>query len=695
MNTSTPATPDTTGWWNSPFRIFQTNLREIDAALDERNVVRQIRELGANAWLLNTAGIVSFYPSQLPFQHPSPWLRERPSGDLIGDAVREAHANDVRVTSRADFSKVHQDVYEAHPDWCFVSASGTHQIYNGLYSTCPSGPYYQEKSFEILGEVLDRYPVDGFFFNWFNFSQRDYSGTYHGICQCVHCRRRFAERYGMPLPTTEDWGDPAYLRWREYTRETLEDLAGRIRAFIKGRNPNVCLILRQNPDVIMHEVNNAVDRPLPLWVYWAGEVGRESRTAHPDKPVVINAVMFLDIPYRFSAEQPGLVGLHLAQTIAQGVNPYAYVVGTPDQPDRKNFAIVRDMLRFHRDHAADYAGLRSAAKVAIISSLRSEERYGRAEGVARVQKARRGAFRALLESHIPFDILPDDQLVAAARDGRLDRYDALVLPNVAALDDEQLAVLDVYVHRGGGLVATYDSAGFDGDGKARDEVGLRSLGATRVLARREGPGAMRSAYLRLTPREDLPGFEDTDLVALDRAFLYVEPRDGALTSLTLIPPSRYGPPEKTYWEIETDQPGRLAYGYGQGKTEYFPWPIDALFYDLSLPEHRALLAHAVERVSKGGRQVVTNAPPQVEIVVGEQPATGRTIVHLINYSGHQERSFHDPLEIRDIRIELPQSSGHTRASSAQLGATLPVQSTDGRLSFTLPRLGLFDMVVLG
>jgi hypothetical protein len=172
-----------------------------------------------------------------------------------------------------------------------------------------------------------------------------------------------AERYGLDLPTEEDWGNPAYLKWLEYTRETLAGLAGRIRAFIKEHNPDVALILRHNPDVIMHEVNNAVDRPLPLWKYWAGEVGRESRTAHPDKPVTINSVMFLDLPYRFSAEQPGLVGLHLAQTIAVGANPYAYVVGTTEnQPDRKGFGIVGEMLRFHRG----VARLALATKAPVI-----------------------------------------------------------------------------------------------------------------------------------------------------------------------------------------------------------------------------------------------------------------------------------------------------------------------------------------
>lgn len=35
--------------------------------------------------------------------------------------------------------------------------------------------------------------MSGFYFNMFNFQMRDYYGMHHGICQCVHCRRRFAD----------------------------------------------------------------------------------------------------------------------------------------------------------------------------------------------------------------------------------------------------------------------------------------------------------------------------------------------------------------------------------------------------------------------------------------------------------------------------------------------------------------------
>jgi hypothetical protein len=698
-------------WWESPFRIFQTNIRETDAGLDVEAVADDVVGFGANAWLLNAAGIVSFYPSRLDYQHPSPWLRERATGDLIGDAVEAAHRRDVRLIARCDFSKLHQDVYERYPDWFYVSPAGKPQIYNGLYTCCPNAPYYQEKSFEILGEVLDRYRVDGFFFNQFNHPLRDYSHVYHGICQCVHCRSRFAEATGMALPTSEDWGSPAYLRWRKWSRGVLHDLAGRVRAFIKERNPDVALILRFDPDVVFNEVNNAVDRPLPLWRHWAGEFGRQARTAQPDRPAVQNSVMFLDIPYRFTAEQPGLIGLHLSQTIAQGVNPWAYVIGTTrNQPDRKNFAIVRRMLSFHRDNQAVYDGLRSAARVAIVSSTRSEERigavHGGEDGAAQVLNARRGVYRALVEGQVPFDILPDDLLVAAAKDGRLARYDALVLPNVAVLDDAQAAALDGYVEAGGGLVATYETGRYNPDGSARSELALRSLGATRILSRRAGPSTidvadtagihrpMRSSYLRVTRREDLPGFDQTDFVMLDRAFLTVQPREGVVPSMTMVPQSRSGPPEKIYWDYETDHPGLLHHAHGRGRTAYFPWPVDALFYDHSLPEHRALLVQAVATVAGGRRQVIAEAPPQVEVVVGRRPE-GSQVVHLINHSGHQDRSYHDPLPIFDVGLSIDVGdAAPAQARSLVAGEKLPLERDGERVSIRLPRLDLFEAIVL-
>jgi hypothetical protein len=685
-------------WWRHPFRIFQTNIREVDSGMDVERNVRDILDFGGNVWLLNAGGIVSHYPSKLPHQHPSPWLEDRPSGDLLGDAIEAAHRNGIRVMARCDFSKLHGDQFEEHPDWFYLSPKGQRQIYNGLYSACPSGPYYQEKSLEVIDEILDGYAVDAFFFNMFGMALRDYSGNYHGICQCVNCQRRFATfSGGMQLPKEETYADPAYPVWRRYTRELLDGIAGRVRQLIKSRRPDVCLLLNSNPDVTFHEINNAVERPLPLWRYHAGEVAKTSRNTYPNRPVAINCVMFWDIPYRFSAEQPGMVQLSLAQVVANGANPYAYVLGhTANQLDRKNFPAVRHMMQFHKANARWYDGAQSAAEVLLVSPTQAQEAYGD-DGNAKVQAAFRGAYRALVESHIPFDVLPDTRLDEAEADGRLARYKALVLPNAAALSDEQVALLDRYVEQGGGLVATFETATRDADGNLRPEnaIALQSLGAARVLAKRDGFKELRGSYLRVTRREDLPDLPETDVVPVDRAFLYVERRPGAEPSFTLVGPSRYGPPEKCWWDqgMETSHPGLIWFSHGKGRTAYFPWPVDTLFYGHSLMENRSLLANAIRAVA-GGAQVETDLPPQVEVTVQHQPSSGARLVHLVNGSGHQDRSYFEPATYFERKLAVRTGEPVSRITSATLGQDLRFEQADGWVRFTLPKLDLVDLVVL-
>ena len=48
----------------------------------------------------------------------------------------------------------------------------------------------------ILTEALDRYEVDGLFFNMFGNPAADYSGNPMGPCQCDACQVRYRARYG-------------------------------------------------------------------------------------------------------------------------------------------------------------------------------------------------------------------------------------------------------------------------------------------------------------------------------------------------------------------------------------------------------------------------------------------------------------------------------------------------------------------
>jgi hypothetical protein len=69
------AEPD---WWLTPRRMIQTNLREIDAAMDVEAYVTSLKAAGANVVLFNVGGIVANYPTDLPYHHRNPFMK----GDL-------------------------------------------------------------------------------------------------------------------------------------------------------------------------------------------------------------------------------------------------------------------------------------------------------------------------------------------------------------------------------------------------------------------------------------------------------------------------------------------------------------------------------------------------------------------------------------------------------------------------------------
>lgn len=388
-------------WWQDPFRMFQTNLREIDAGLDVEAVLDYLDEFGANAWLLSVGGILSNYPTDLDFQTRNPYLSERPSGDLVGDAVEAAARRGIRVLGRMDFSKIDHRRAEEHPDWCFVGPTGERQVYNGLTSVCPSGEYYQARLFDVLDEVLDRYPLDGFFCNWMSFNEVDYSRVYHGVCHCVGCR----QRYDGTLPDEPD------ADWRAFTKAVLDDLTARIREHLAGRAP---LVLGDRADIVFHEANNAVGRR--LWHHRTSESVSAAKTYRPHVPVLTNSVGFVDMPYRLASEDPRHFAQYLLQAIARGANPSTYVMGTPASTPYACLEIAGTLTRFHRDHADVYRDLVPAAQTLLV----------RGESRAEFE----GLYLALLQRHVPFDVLPVDRLDAVD----LTRYQVVVLPDLGPVE---------------------------------------------------------------------------------------------------------------------------------------------------------------------------------------------------------------------------------------------------------------------
>ncbi|GAB2468174.1 family 10 glycosylhydrolase [Promicromonospora xylanilytica] len=652
------------GWWDEPFQVFQTNLREIDAGLDVERTLDAVQEHGANVWLLNVGGILSHYPTRLGFQTPNPHLAGRPGGDLVGDALAAARRRGVRLLARMDFSKVAPAIADAHPQWLFVSPSGERQEFEGLVSVCPSAEYYQRRIFDVLDEVLDRYEVDGFFFNWFGFNETDYAGRVHGVCHCAACQEGFRAHTGLNrLPDRA--GDDGYREWRGYTAATIETLTARVRAHIAARRPDAGLILGTAADVLFHEANNAVGRP--LWPYGTGEAVSALRSARPGKPVMVNAVAFWDMPYRLADEQPEMLGQYLAQAVSRGANPSTYIMGPTDGIAYAGLSAAAAVTRFHRDHRREYTGLVPAAEVGLVrpDPLDDDGRFG--TGTAE----HRGLLTGLVERHVPFDVVPVGALETALdadRPGGPLRV--LVLPDVPTLTTGAVAALDRFVRAGGALVATGRS-GIRPDGSVVDWFpGLRVTG---VDTDRE---AMKSSYVQL---EGGPDVEGSLLVPRHGRHHRLAWRSDAAARHVLVERAPYGPPEKAYGHVPGSEPVCGLRPHGAGTVVQLPWTVGTAYHDTRLTRLRDVAVDlVVERLlhRPGGRLPVTLAgPEQLELVVGRSSAG--LVVHLLNHSGQRGNGYGPVVPVHHVVLRAAGLAGH--GARALAGAADVVDDGDDLL----------------
>ena len=203
-----------------------------------------------------------------------------PGRDLFGEVLKEAHARKIRVIGRFDLSKTEKPVYDAHPEWFFVRTNGQPHVFNGLYSACINGAYYREHGIKILTEALERYAVDGLFFNMFGNPSTDYGGNPMGPCQCDQCKARFEKRFGRTLPTTLN--DPDY---RAFMRDSSSEVAGMFAELIHRLRPGAGFFtyIDEQTDGIMSESNTAVGRALPLWPYSASDNVNRALNSEPDE----------------------------------------------------------------------------------------------------------------------------------------------------------------------------------------------------------------------------------------------------------------------------------------------------------------------------------------------------------------------------------------------------------------------------
>jgi hypothetical protein len=626
------------GWWmTEPIRWVQVNLRQTDAGLDAAGLVRHLVEMRANTLLFGMGGIVAYYPTETPFHYASPALP--PGRDMFGDVLREAHARRIRVVGRYDLSKTQKAVYDAHPEWFFRQANGQPVVYNGLYSTCINGGYYRDQAMKILAEGLEKYDVDGLFFNMFGNQSSDYSGRPVGLCHCDACRTKFRTQFHREIPDAPD------AEYRQFMAAATREVAAAIGALIHSKRPRAGYFnyLQETTDGIMSESNTGVARPLPLWPYSASENVNRARNSQPGKMAVNLNMQFVDYWWRFATVPGGEIALRCWQNLAHGGALTLAINGTFAQQDRQALEAAKPIFRWVADHEEYYVGQSSAARVLLLGGA---------------QDAFRGLFRFMSEEHVPFAVSDNMDWI-----GRRE-FDLVVVA------DRAPAALRPYIESGGKvLIVSATPPAFQ-------------------VAPVVGTQAEVRGYIRVRDHAQFPSLRDADVVMLNGPFTEVKSEGSA--ALTLIPPSMIGPPELIHVDMrDTGVPGIVFREIGKGMVAWIPWNLGGLYYRHSLPAHAGLLRDVLARLIPQ-RQLETDAHPLVEMSLMRQG--GRTLLHLINLSGHSQTAYFAPIPMGPIRVRV---AGEFRSARAvRSGVELPVRVDGGHTEWSLPRLADYELVVL-
>lgn len=714
-----PTSGDARPWYRRVTRWGQTNLNELDPErYNDAAWRRRWRESRTQGVIVNAGGIVSFYPSAFPEQYRASRLG---SGDLYGDIVASARQEGITVLARMDSNRVHEGLFQQHPDWFCRDVDGEPFRLSGLYVACLNGGYYSDYLPEVFREVVDRSAPDGFADNGWAGHGRD------RICYCENCREWFSGVSGRDLPPRPDWDDDAYVDWLEasfarrleqWDRNTARttELGGEDCIWVGmingeaggqiGQLHDVVGIARRTPIILLdHQSragssgfhgNTTAGQALHQIAGW--DILIPESTAHYDgrHPV-----------FRFSAKPAAEVRLWSVAGFAGGVQHWWHQLGSETE-DRRRYAVGGDLPLWHAEHEEALVARRPLHRVGIGWSRRNHLYSGRDDAATRVVSPRRGMERALMQHRIPaiplcMETLPDQDF-----DG-----DVIVLPDVAVVTEEEALALERFVAGGGGIVATGRAGTLDGRGRRHATPILdRLLGIERLDGHEgdETPGTSswddwtRHTYLRLhRDRADsdlFDGLDGTDLVAFGGRMEKVRSLTGAPSALGFVPGVPRFPVELSWIEpgFEDGTAGDplvlTEAQAGRGRVAYLAADLDRSYERDGTPDHGRILASLTAWAAASPAIVGLEGPG---IVALDPYRTGDSIVvHLVNHSspGDWRAPVTELLPIGPHTLTLATGDGRFSVRTLVGGTEEELEAEDGVVTVVVPRIDDHEVVVV-
>ena len=248
-----------------------------------------------------------------------------------------------------------------------------------------------------------------------------------------------------------------------------------------------------------------------------------------------------------------------------------------------------------------------------------------------------GAFRALMEAHLPVRLLTDMDL----EDAQLAGIRVLVLPNTTVLSERSAEVVRRFVNAGGGLIASHETSLFGADFERHKDFALSSLFQARYIG--PVPVTQRTEALQLSMEKGSPIVDDAFIRSRSNTSWRnphgPPPERGPLAliaSASEVAALAGGAVQATFQIADPKRgdkqhPAVITSIHGKGRVVYFAAGVDKAMFFYPDGAFRQMLVNACRWAANGAAPPVEVAGPLILLTTyRRQQKEGRTIVHLLN-----------------------------------------------------------------
>jgi hypothetical protein len=672
-----------TPWYQTMRRCGQINFNERDPqVLNIAEWLDYWTSLKLDALLLNAGGIMAFYPTAIPYHHKSAFLGAR---DLFGDFTKAAKQRGIRVVARLDCNYAYEDAYQAHPEWFERRGNGDAVHHNEspwLYKTCMFSPYFTEQMPAIIREINSLYDADAFFTNGWPSTGRP------PACFCEHCRsfgdpkspRYYQAHLDRVLEIWKLWDSTA--KQKKWDSVYVGNLGGGIRA-VTDLKSIAAVAGWFNADHQGRTGNT------PIWD--CAQQGRVAQSVMKGRTItnVTGSYANSSPLWRHTAKSPQEATMWMAQTTASGMVPwYHWLGGAPE--DLRWREAGRKFFQWIAANEKYFVNRGSIANLGVVFSERTNGFY-KPPGAADTTDFLQGLYYALLEGRFLFDFVHEDDLVPET----LQKYSALLLPNVAALSDQQCRQLRDYVQSGGSLLATFETSRYDEWGVRREKLGLGDVFGIETVGDIQGPNG-NSYYARIEgAHQILKGFENTKV--LPGAEYRLPVKAAGTMILSVVPPYPAFPPEMVFTQTpRTDEPAIVLRDHGASRLAWIPGDIDRSFWRSNNGDLSLLLRNTIRWLLKD-RQPVTVSGDGIAELFAWRTEAGYAL-HVLNYTnpnmlrGWFRETY--PIGRQKVRMTIPASAKISQVRALRAAMPLPFKQTATGIEFEIPRVTDYEVIAL-